>query len=155
MLLWFSEKVDVVEHYDDLAVRTTSSSYTLPSVLRIRQFVKGKRYLKPKQSFKRQHIFNRDNHQCQYCGEYFTTKQLTLDHIIPVVKGGNNSWENLVSACRCCNQKKGARTPEEAGMPLLNKPTKLPTNFIPDLVYIKKELPKGWELFLGHAAIKG
>lgn len=150
MILWFSEKVDVIEHYDHLNVHTVSKSFSLPSVIRVKRFVKNRYYQNVTQSFKRQHIFLRDNHECQYCGKKEAARDLTLDHVLPVKQGGGKSWENLVTACRECNQKKGARSPEEAGMPLRNLPQKMPANFIPDLVYIKKELPKGWKLFLGH-----
>ena len=48
--------------------------------------------------------------------------KLTIDHIIPRGRGGQDLWENLVAACKTCNQMKGNKTPEEAGMPLIKKP---------------------------------
>ena len=51
-----------------------------------------------------------------------TADKLTIDHVIPRSRGGKNDWLNLVTACKKCNQKKGNKTPEEAGMPLLKKP---------------------------------
>lgn len=64
-------------------------------------------------------IHKRDGHQCQYCGD---KENLTIDHIIPASRGGLDTWENLTCCCSFCNTKKGNRTPEEAGMKLLNKP---------------------------------
>ncbi len=67
----------------------------------------------------RREILRRDKHTCQYCG---STKRLTIDHIIPRSKGGNNSWDNVVTACEHCNSHKGDRTPLQAGLTLRSKP---------------------------------
>jgi 5-methylcytosine-specific restriction endonuclease McrA len=72
--------------------------------------------------FTRHNIFERDKHQCQYCGEVMDRRDLNLDHVIPRDRGGLTSWENIVCSCIECNTKKGNRTPSEAGMRLLNKP---------------------------------
>ena len=64
-------------------------------------------------------VFKRDRHTCQYCG---SKGVLTLDHVLPASRGGQDSWENLVTACGPCNHTKANRTPEEAGMPLRSKP---------------------------------
>ena len=58
----------------------------------------------------RREVFERDNHACQYCG---STERLSLDHVVPWSRGGKDSVQNLVTACRSCNSKKNARTPEE------------------------------------------
>lgn len=76
--------------------------------------------------FSRQSIFDRDTNVCQYCGRRFPRSQLTIDHVTPQSRGGADSWENLVLACLHCNVRKGNRTPEEAGMPLLRRPAKPP-----------------------------
>ncbi len=67
----------------------------------------------------RREVFRRDHGSCQYCG---TTRHLTLDHVVPLSKGGPHSWTNVVTACEACNQRKGDRTPEQAGMILKNQP---------------------------------
>lgn len=59
---------------------------------------------------------------CQYCG--IKSSELTVDHIIPKSRGGQDSWENMVAACRECNNKKGNHSPEEASLRLLSKPEK-------------------------------
>ncbi|MDR2239247.1 MAG: HNH endonuclease [Zoogloeaceae bacterium] len=70
----------------------------------------------------RVYLFRRDRNMCAYCGEVFKFQELTVEHIAPVAQGGGNTWENWVTACRHCNQKKGCRTPEQANMPLLYVP---------------------------------
>ena len=68
----------------------------------------------------RKNILVRDNYKCQYCGKQ--SKSLTVDHVLPKFRSGQDTWENLVAACKNCNQTKGEKTPEEAKMPLLKKP---------------------------------
>ena len=67
-------------------------------------------------------LFTRDHHLCAYCGSQFPESELTVEHILPVSRGGRHEWTNVVSACRSCNTRKGSRLPEEAGMPLLYVP---------------------------------
>lgn len=73
-------------------------------------------------SLNNRELFRRDRHTCLYCGEQFPTSELTRDHIMPVALGGQDSWENVVTACKPCNQNKGCRSPEMASMPLLALP---------------------------------
>jgi len=104
---------------DHKEVRSVSISYPWPSVIRLNKFVKVpfKRVV-----LTRKNILRRDRYKCVYCGR--SDLPLTIDHVIPKARGGTDSWENLVSACTRCNNKKGDRTPEEADMPLLFKPFK-------------------------------
>lgn len=67
-------------------------------------------------------LFHRDRHICAYCGDELPTVRLTRDHVLPVSQGGRDTWMNVVTACRTCNQKKSGRTPEQAGMQLLYAP---------------------------------
>lgn len=67
-------------------------------------------------------LFRRDRFHCAYCGEQFAPQQLEREHVVPVSRGGRDEWTNVVSACRSCNQRKGSKTPDEAGMPLLYVP---------------------------------
>jgi len=70
----------------------------------------------------KQRLFARDRHVCGYCGEQFAEAELTVEHILPVSRGGRYEWTNVVTACRSCNTRKGNRLPEEASMPLLYVP---------------------------------
>lgn len=67
-------------------------------------------------------LFARDQFLCLYCGQSFSAGQLTRDHVVPRSRGGEDTWENLATACRACNQRKADRTPAEARMPLLAVP---------------------------------
>lgn len=67
----------------------------------------------------RREVLRRDHHTCQYCG---SSKRLTLDHVIPRSKGGQHTWNNVVTACERCNSHKGDLTPSQAGMQLRTQP---------------------------------
>ena len=110
------DKVAIVQVEHDFEIRR---GMKLPSVVRLCKFRKVP-YIRTKPTAK--NIFLRDGYQCQYCGEFLTAKELTLDHVLPESRGGPSTWENLVSACRDCNGRKSNMTPEEAGMVLLRRP---------------------------------
>jgi hypothetical protein len=80
------------------------------------------------------YLFRRDQHLCMYCGGEFSRHSLTRDHVMPRSRGGKDTWTNVVSACKPCNQRKGALLPEEANMPLLAVPFK-PT--FSELLYLQ------------------
>lgn len=67
-------------------------------------------------------VYERDEGQCAYCGRWIAFSTATLDHILPQSLGGQSTWENLVTCCVKCNQRKGGRTPEQARMKLLFRP---------------------------------
>lgn len=73
-------------------------------------------------SLSRDRLFSRDQNVCAYCGKQFNDTDLTIEHVTPESRGGGGHWENIVTACRSCNQRKANRTPEEANMPLLYLP---------------------------------
>ena len=64
-------------------------------------------------------VHERDDYTCQYCAIDLTPETATVDHVLPVSRGGLSDFDNLVSSCTPCNERKGNRTPDEAGMPLL------------------------------------
>jgi 5-methylcytosine-specific restriction endonuclease McrA len=89
-----------------------------PSVIRLVEY----KYIPVRmQVVTKKNIYLRDNHTCQYCSRKFHGSELTLDHVLPRSRGGRNTWENLVTACKKCNQAKDDRTPDEAGMKLLHR----------------------------------
>ncbi len=73
-------------------------------------------------SLSRKNILMRDRYTCQYCLRPMPSSELTLDHVIPRSRHGETTWENLVACCHTCNNRKGSRTPDEAGMKLERQP---------------------------------
>ncbi len=132
---------------DDDWVRTVNSEIQVPRVIRLLGFDKL-----PKQTvkFNRRNIFARDNNQCQYCGKKFPTTELSLDHVIPRSKNGQNSWENIVCACVNCNVRKGGRTPREAHMTLIRKPERPKRSPLLNLKLTHRKY-QSWRTFLDNA----
>lgn len=114
----FLGKAEIVCNSNGKKVRSVYRTFDCPSIVRLSLFIKVpyKRII-----LSRKNILRRDNHKCQYCG---STVNLTVDHIIPKSKGGEDIWENLVTACIKCNNKKGDRTPDDAKMVLKVSPKK-------------------------------
>ncbi|HKG20977.1 MAG TPA: HNH endonuclease [Blastocatellia bacterium] len=94
-------------------------SMPLPSVIRLVEYI---HIPFERKSLSRKNILLRDHNTCQYCMRVFAPHELTLDHIHPRSRGGDSTWDNLVTCCRLCNNRKGDRSPEEAGMRLLKRP---------------------------------
>ncbi len=117
-ILVYLNKAEIVKKVENAFMRSVSSIYSIPSVIRLNSYVsvpfKGV-------MLSRQNVFKRDNHRCVYCN---SPHDLTLDHVLPRSRGGKTTWSNLVAACKKCNARKGDYLPEEAGMLLPYKPFK-------------------------------
>ncbi len=100
-------------------VRSARMSIRIPSVIRLTEF---RRIPHQKRALSRKNVLLRDRHTCQFCGQVFSAGELTLDHVIPRSRGGHTDWDNLVACCHSCNNLKGDRLPEEAGLRLLRPP---------------------------------
>lgn len=117
-VLVYLNKSELIKPVEDQLIRSVTKAFPMPSVIRLNRYIQAPfRVI----SLTRQNIFRRDQHECQYCG---TRKDLTIDHVIPSSRGGLHNWNNLVTACKRCNTRKGDSTPEEAGMHLKRKPHK-------------------------------
>jgi 5-methylcytosine-specific restriction endonuclease McrA len=88
--------------------------YPVPKVVRLVQYVVTKWRYTAGPCWTKPGVLRRDGHTCGYCGSLAGT----VDHILPRSRGGRNTWTNTVAACDDCNQRKGRRTPAEAGMVL-------------------------------------
>lgn len=110
-------KAEVIEP-GNVVLRTSTAEYICPSVIRLLYLIKR---VHPVAKLTRKEVFMRDNFTCQYCGKQ--GKDLTIDHVVPRYRGGPHRWENLVSACKSCNHRKGGRSPEEARMTLMSEPS--------------------------------
>jgi 5-methylcytosine-specific restriction endonuclease McrA len=112
MILWLTGRAEVVDVYEEIDINSPRMTYKLPKVLKL--LCRHKSTMKVR--FTRLHVFSRDDFTCQYCVKEFSYGELTLDHIVPLSRGGQTSWENVVSACKKCNGRKGNKMPDEAKM---------------------------------------
>lgn len=142
MILFFTDRAEVVDYHDDIEIRSTSESFKLPKVLRLFTKINTLTHVK----FNRLNVFHRDKFQCQYCYKKFRENELTLDHVLPKSRGGKTNWTNIVASCHDCNNRKGPRTPEECHYKLLNKP--IEPKWTPMMAFklnqLEKSLFKDW-----------
>ena len=123
-LLVYKGSAQMVEVDPSRVLHSQHATHEVPSVIRLVHYIdiRKRRRESGKQRFR---IFVRDRFRCQYCCKRFQVADLTLDHIIPRSAGGSDDPENLAAACIPCNQRKGARSPDQARMPLLATPSAL------------------------------
>lgn len=117
----FENWCDLPPRADDLLIRTPTRAIRIPKVI---QLVHYDRLPSREVRFTRRNIFYRDRNRCQYCGETYRQREINLDHVVPLSRGGASCWTNVVCACIRCNTHKGDRTPAEAGMRLVRAPRK-------------------------------
>ena len=133
---------EVLEESDDV-VRSPSTELRVPSVIRLRRYVRRPRaHPIP---FNRRNVLRRDHFACQYCG---SREDLTIDHVHPRSRGGRHGWDNVVTACRVCNQRKGSRTPDEAQMPLRMPPRAPSFGFYAYGQFA--QMREGWGKYIGE-----
>lgn len=117
-LLVYLEKAEMLAGINGHVLRSISQTFPMPAVIRLGRYInvpyKGV-------VLSRQNVFRRDGFECQYCG---SSKELTLDHVVPRSKNGKSCWTNLVTACKRCNTRKGDYTLEKAGLKLRRQPEK-------------------------------
>ena len=118
IVLIYNGKAEMLENGVGF-IRSTSDIFPIPSVIKLERMIKRPRQ---KRKLTRLGVFHRDNYTCQYCGH--ESRELTLDHVIPRYRGGEHTWENVVSACIPCNRHKAGRTPEQARMRLTCQPSR-------------------------------
>jgi len=135
---------------ETLTIAGITNSLSIPTVIRLRRYVKA-----PRRGVRwsRRGVLQRDNYCCVYCntrageqqhGKLLMKSDFTIDHVIPRSRGGRNTWGNTACACPHCNQRKGDRTPHEAGMPMHWEP-KTPRV---DYLVASGEVPKAWKIYL-------
>ncbi len=139
-ILLFLNKAELVAKIENMYLRTVSQHFPRPSVIRLHRYAnvpyKGV-------TLNRNNVMKRDNFECQYCG---SSKNLTLDHILPKSKGGKTEWRNLVTACSRCNSAKGDLSLEQAGLSLKQKPYK--PSFVSFLHLHGSQLHDTWKVYL-------
>ena len=124
-------------------IRSVTKNFKLPAVIVLNRYVK---FRFSTVACNRANILLRDKNQCQYCAKYFQADKLTLDHVLPKSRGGRNTWNNMVAACKKCNQRKGNKTPEESGMQPLRKPFAPKANLLRTLK--KEQISPKWKNYL-------
>jgi 5-methylcytosine-specific restriction endonuclease McrA len=142
IVLLYRDKAEMLENGSGF-VQSASHTFPVPSVIRLACLIK-RPWLRPKLT--RVEVFNRDRYTCQYCSKKI--RQLTLDHVIPRYHGGQHTWENVVSACIPCNRRKAGRTPEQAGMRLLNSPSPPRGSFFFYTPYRYQQTRDEWQKYL-------
>jgi len=145
--LLFMGKVEVIEEYEDRAIKSVTFSINMPSIVRFVRAVKGKRRAV---KFSRENVFARDHGKCQYFCIRLSRPEATYDHVLPRAQGGLTTWENVVICCVPCNRTKGNRTPAQARMKLLSTPSRPKT--LPDHLTITVSWrtgdPDSWQQWL-------
>lgn len=115
-------KAEVVKESKKVVKNVTGAfSFAIPYVIKLVKMVRA--VYKRRVPWSKKNVFIRDNYICQYCGKE-NLKHPELEHVVPKSKGGKNSFENCVTACKDCNRFKGDRLPSEANMYLKKQPVK-------------------------------
>lgn len=115
----FKDKVEVISTWDEY-LTFGSGKMKYPSILRLKNPIRRNYF---NANFSRVALVKRDKSSCQYCGKKLSASAVTIDHVLPRAQGGTTTFINCVVACQLCNNKKADRTPDQAGMILLKKPT--------------------------------
>jgi 5-methylcytosine-specific restriction endonuclease McrA len=141
VVLLVLDKIDVLEEYDE-EIRSPSRTLRTPAVARLKKTGAARKH---GVRFSRINVYTRDGFRCQYCGERKEMRHLNCDHVVPRVRGGHTVWENIVTSCYACNDRKGSRTPEEAGMTLRRKPFKPSSLPVTSAFRVtRSEMPEVW-----------
>ncbi|NLG51118.1 MAG: HNH endonuclease [Chloroflexi bacterium] len=119
IVLLLKDKAELVEAAES-RLHSINTSIPVPLVIRLVYYVRVPHKLNV--PLTRRTVMLRDNYSCQYCGAQLAKSDLTIDHVVPRVRGGETTWENVVCACKQCNLRKGSKTPEQAGMRLRSTP---------------------------------
>jgi 5-methylcytosine-specific restriction endonuclease McrA len=117
----FEDWQDIPVQPSDDFIRTPSRQILIPHVVQLLAF---ERMPRQEVKFSRGNIYLRDQNRCQFCGRKFSSAELSLDHVIPISRGGKSTWENVVCACLPCNVKKGNKLLGECGMQLTRQPVR-------------------------------
>jgi len=109
ILYMYHDKCNVLEWYDDWLVHSPTWETRVPAVIMLKEFVKSKTMVR----FSKNNVYLRDQYHCLYCGTGVTKREATLDHVLPVSKGGKTNFENIVTSCAPCNTRKGNKISSE------------------------------------------
>jgi len=151
IILLLKDKAEILEAADQ-QIHSACGSFPLPLVIRLVYYVRVPARLSIPLS--RRTVMMRDRYTCQYCGAQPVKASLTIDHVLPKVRGGTMTWENVVCACKACNLRKGSRTPEEAHMMLRSTPAR-PRYVAMVLVSADMVAPPVWSKYIPTSLDEG
>jgi len=137
--------VATTEEEDGSFVHAAKVAIRMPSVIRLTEF---RRIPYQTRALSRKNILMRDRYTCQFCGHVASAADLTLDHVIPRSRGGHTDWDNLVACCHTCNNLKGDRLPEEAGLKLLRSPRPFTLHTSRQLMRMMGSSDERWRKYL-------
>jgi 5-methylcytosine-specific restriction endonuclease McrA len=145
IVLLLREKAELLEATKQMFT-SANHAIPVPLVIRLVHYVRLPHRRVPAT---RAAVMLRDAYTCQYCGDSPGRQNLTVDHVIPRSRGGRHGWENLATACKRCNQKKGSLTPDEAVMRLIRRPFE-PT-YVALVLLSNPTAAERWEQLMGMA----
>ena len=129
-------------------VNSATLRIAVPEVIRLTRY---DRLPRQEVKFSRRNIYEHYHNKCCYCGHRYSTKELNLDHVTPRSRGGHTDWDNIVLSCVPCNSRKNDKTPEEAGMRLLVKPSKPKWRGVNSIVVQSPvPIPVSWQHLIDH-----
>jgi 5-methylcytosine-specific restriction endonuclease McrA len=137
--------IAAAEEVSASSVHSTRRTVKVPSVIRLLEY---RRIPHQTRALSRKNILMRDRYTCQYCLKILPTGELTLDHVVPRARAGESAWENLVACCHSCNNRKGSRTPEEAGMKLVRQPKPFSLHTSRHLMRLLGKSDEQWRKYL-------
>ena len=126
-------------------IHSPRQALRMPSVIRLLEY---RRIPHQTRSLSRKKILMRDRYTCQYFHRTMPSGELTLDHVLPLSRAGETTWENLVACCHPCNNRKGSRTPEEAGMKLARAPRPFSLHTSRHLMRLLAKSDDQWQKYL-------
>ena len=139
-------KAEEIDSSVKIYMQGINRQFSVSTILRLMVAVPW-RVHENKGKFCRRSIALRDSYSCQYCGVKIGKNGGTIDHVIPISRGGKTEYTNCVLCCKSCNSNKRDRTPEQAGMPLRTKPRK-PGFASVYKQYLSAEYPSEWATYI-------
>jgi 5-methylcytosine-specific restriction endonuclease McrA len=137
--------VATTEEENGSFVHSARVAIRIPSVIRLTHF---RRIPYQTRALSRKNILLRDRYTCQFCDHVLPASELTLDHVVPRSRGGHTDWDNLVACCHSCNNLKGDRLPEEAGLKLKRPPRPFTLHTSRQLMRMMGKSDERWRKYL-------
>jgi 5-methylcytosine-specific restriction endonuclease McrA len=150
--LWALGRVEVLSAYENQFIHSPRVALAAPSVVQcldLRSMPRNFTHVLP---LTRRNLYARDGGRCGYCGQKVSFSSFTIDHVVPRCLGGRTSWENVVTACMACNNRKGSRRPRPGELKMLHQPFAprlthaAPRNLVEKLSF--RVPPEAWRAYI-------